>query len=149
MTPLSNGRGFRVLNRVDHFRRECVGPLGAISITGSCVTDYLSELIDKCDAKPAGIVGDNGTEFRAQAMFHWCRDQPVALDCIQPGKPTQKAFVESFNGKFRDGCLDACLFRSIEEAREIIEEWRIDYNQVGRHSALSYQPPSVFAEAVV
>ena len=146
---LSNGRRFRVLNIVDNFSRECVGQLVAISITGRCVADYLSKLIETRDAKPASIVCDNGTEFRCKVMFHWSRDQQVALDFIQPGKPTQNAFVESFNGKFRDGCLDACLFRSIEEARESIEAWRIDYNEVRPHSALGYQPPRVFAEAVV
>ena len=146
---LSNGRRFRVLNIIDNFSRECVGQIVAISITGRCVADYLSELIDKRDAKPASLVCDNGTEFRCKAMFHWSRDQQVALDFIEPGKPTQNAFVESFNGKFRDGCLDQSLFRSIKEAREAIEDWRIDYNEVRPHSALGYQPPSVFAETVV
>ena len=146
---LSDGRRFRVLNVVDNYSRECVGQIVDTSITGKRVADYLSELIDKRNAKPASIVCDNGTEFRCKAMFHWSQDQQVALDFIQPGKPTQNAFVESFNGKFRDGCLDQRLFRSIKEAREIIEDWRIDYNEVRPHSALGYQPPSVFAEAVV
>ena len=70
----------------------------------------------------------------------------MELDFIQPGKPTQNAFVESFNGKFRDDCLNQFWFRSIKEAREIIEDWRIDYNEVRLHSALGYHLPSVFAE---
>ena len=146
---LSNGRRFRVLNIVDNFSRECIGQIVETSITGKRVADYLSELIDKRDAKPASIVCDNGTEFRCKAMFHWSRDQQMALDFIQPGKSTQNAFVESFNGKFRDGCLDQSLFRSIEEAKEVIEDWRIDYNEVRPHSALGYQPPGIFAEAAV
>ena len=146
---LSDGRRFRVLNIVDNFSRECVGQMVAVSITGKGVADYLSKLIDKCEAKPVSIVCDNGTEFRCKAMFHWSRDHQVALDFIQPGKPTQNAFVESFNGKFRDGCLNQFWFRSIKEAKELIEDWRIDYNEVRPHSALGYQPPSVFAEAVV
>ena len=73
----------------------------------------------------------------------------MALDFIQPGKPTQNAFVESFNGKFRDGCLNQFWFRSLKEAEKLIEDWRIDYSEVRPHSALGYQPPSVFAEAVV
>ena len=77
------------------------------------------------------------------------RSQQMQLDFIQPGKPTQNAFVESFNGKFRDDCLNQSLFRSIKEAKELIEDWRIDYNEVRPHSALSYQPLSVLAEAVV
>ena len=120
---LSDGRRFRILNIIDNFSRECVGQVVAISITGKRVADYLSELIDKRDAKPGSIVCDNGTEFRCKAMFHWSRDHQVALDFIQPGKPTQNAFVESFNGKFRDGCLDQSLFRSIKEAKEVIEDW--------------------------
>ena len=73
----------------------------------------------------------------------------MAVEFVQPGKPTQNAFVESFNGKFQDGCLNQYFFRSIKEAGEIIEDWRIDYNEVHLHSALGYQPPSIFAEAVV
>ncbi len=143
---LSDGKRFRVLNIIDNCSRECVGQIVAISITGERVANYLSELIEKRDAKPASIVCDNGTEFRCKAMFHWSQDQQVALDFIQPGKPTQNAFVESFNGKFRDGCLNQFWFRSIKEAKELIEDWRIDYNEVRPHSALGYQPPSVFAE---
>ena len=105
-------------------------------------------MIERLDAKPVRIVCDNGTEFRCNAMFHWNRDQQVELDFIQPGKPTRNAFVESFNGKFRAGCLSQFWFRSIKEAREIIEDWRIDYDEVRAHRALRYQPPSVFAEAI-
>ncbi len=144
----SDGRCFRVLNIVDNFSRECVGQIVDVSITGQRVANYLSELIERLGVKPVRIVCDNGTEFRCKAMFHWSRDQQVELDFIQPGKPTQNAFVESFNGKFRDGCLNQFWFRSIKEAREIIEAWRIDYNEVRPHSALGYQPPSVFSEAI-
>ena len=116
----SDGRCFRVLNIVDNFSRECVGQIVDVSITGQRVANYLSELIEWLGVKPARIVCDNGTEFRCKekAMFHWSRDQQVELDFIQPGKPTQNAFVESFNGKFRDGCLNQFWFRSIKEARE-------------------------------
>ena len=145
---LSDGRRFRVLNIVDNFSRECVGQMVGISITGKRVADYLSKLIDKRDAKPSSIACDNGTEFRCEAMFHWSRDHQVTLGFIQPGKPTQNAFVESFNGKFRDGCLDQSWFRSLKEAKELIKDWRMDYNEVCPHSALGYQPPSVFAEVV-
>ncbi len=146
---LSDGRYFRVLNIVDNSSRQCVGQIVDVSITGQRVANYLSELIEWLGVKPVRIVCDNGTEFRCKAMFHWSRDRQVELDFIQPGKPTRNAFVESFNGKFRDGCLNQFWFRSIKEAREIIEDWRIDYNEVRPHSALGYQPPSVFAEAIV
>ena len=143
---LSNGRCFWVLNIVDNFSRECFGQIVAISITGRCAADYLSELIEKRSAKPASIVCDNGTEFRCEAMFYWSRDHQVTLDFIQPGKPTQNAFVESFNGKFRDSYLNQCSFRSIKEA---LEDWRIDYDEAGPRSALNYQSPRVFAKAAV
>ena len=145
---LSDGRCFRVLNIVDNFSRECVGQIVDFSITGQRIANYLSELIERLDVKPARIVCDNGTKFRCKAMFHWSRDRQVELDFIQPGKPTQNAFVESFKGKFRDSCLNQFWFRSIKEARKVIEDWRIDYNEVRPHSALGYQPPSVFAEAI-
>ncbi len=108
---LSDGRRFRVLNIVDNFSRECVGQIVDVSITGQRVANYLSELIERLGAKPTRIVCGNGTEFRCKAMFHWSRDQQVELDFIQPGKPTQNTFVESFNGKFRDGCLNQFWFR--------------------------------------
>ena len=72
----------------------------------------------------------------------------VSLDFIQPGKPTQNAFVESFNGKFRDSCLNQYGFRSLNEASRVIENWRVDYNEVKPHSSLGYQPPSVFANKI-
>ena len=82
----------------------------------------------------------------SKAMFYWSRDHQVQLHFIQPGKPTQNAFVESFNGKFRDSCLNQYWFRSLADARMTIDSWRKDYNDIRPHSALGYQPPSVFAE---
>ena len=78
-------------------------------------------------------------------MYFWSQEREVRLDFIQPGKPTQNAFVESFNGKFRDSCLNQHWFMTLNDARERIEHWRMDYNEVRPHSALGYQPPSVFA----
>ena len=141
---LSDGRRFRVLNIVDDFSRECIGQLADVSISGSRVAHYLSQLIETRGTKPVSIVCDNGTEFSCKAMFHWSQDQQIKLNFIQPGKPTQNAFVESFNGKFRDSCLNQFWFRSLAEAKTLIENWRKDYNEVRPHSALGYQPPSVF-----
>jgi putative transposase len=81
-------------------------------------------------------------------MFFWSKDNAVKLHFIQPGKPTQNAFVESFNGKFRDGCLNQHWFRSLNHARHIINEWRKHYNEVRPHSSLNFQPPAVFARQV-
>ncbi len=79
-------------------------------------------------------------------MFFWSRDQHVKLHFIQPGKPTQNAFVESFNGRFREGCLNQHWFKSLAEATQIINNWRHHYNHVRPHSSLDFQPPAVFAQ---
>lgn len=97
---LTNGRRFRVFNIVDDYSRECLGQIVDTSISGWRVARHLSELI-KTRGKPNSIVCDNGTEFTSKSMFFWSRDNLVKLNFIQPGKPTQNAFVESFNSKFR------------------------------------------------
>lgn len=142
---LSCGRRFRVLNVVDDHSRECIGQLVDSSITGEMVARYLNQLCE-LRGKPKHIVCDNGTEFTCKAMFFWSREKHVRLAFIQPGKPTQNAFVESFNGKFRSACLDQHWFRSLDEARCEINQWQQHYNHVRPHSALNYMPPSKFAE---
>jgi len=144
---LAAGRRFRIFNIVDDYSRECIGQVVDTSISGNRVSRLLSDLL-KTRGKPKSIVCDNGTEFTSKAMFFWARDNQVKLNFIQPGKPTQNAFVESFNGKFRDSCLNQHWFRSLDEAREMIETWRKDYNEVRPHSALGYQPPAVFARKI-
>ncbi len=142
---LANGRRFRILNIVDDYSRECVGQLVDTSISGSYVARYLDQLIESRE-KPKTITCDNGPEFTSKALFFWARERQVTLQFIQPGKPTQNAFVESFNGKFRDSHLNQHWFKDLEEARSTIEEWRQHYNQVRPHSSLGYIPPAVFAE---
>jgi putative transposase len=134
-----------VLNVVDDFTRECVGQLADLSISGARMSRFLDDLA-RTRGLPKSIVCDNGTEMTSKSMFFWSREKGVQLNFIQPGKPTQNAFVESFNGKFRDSCLNQHWFRSLAEARRIIDEWRTHYNQVRPHSSLGYQPPSVFAK---
>lgn len=141
---LSNGRRFRILNIVDDYSRELVGQLVSFSITGQQVARFLSQLFEQRD-KPKSITCDNGTEFTSKAMFFWSKETAVKLHFIQPGKPTQNAFVESFNGKFRDGCLNQHWFRSIEEARYEVDQWRDHYNYERPHSSLSYLTPVAFA----
>jgi len=141
---LSNGRRFRILNIVDDYSREMVGQLVDFSITGSQVVRFLNQ-ISEVRQLPETITCDNGTEFTSKAMFFWQKDTDVKLGFIQPGKPTQNAFCESLNGKFRNECLNQHWFRSIEEAREEIDDWRHHYNHVRPHSALNYMPPVVFA----
>ena len=143
---LGDGRRFRILNIIDDYSRECVGQFIALSMSGLCVAQYLSQLIKARGAKPRSIVCDNGTEFSSKAMHYWGRKQKVKLNFIQPGKPTQNAYVESFNGKFRDSCLNQHWFYSLKDAETTIENWRMDYNRVRPHSSLGYRPPSIFAE---
>jgi len=113
------------------------------SISGARMARLLDQLIE-ARAKPRTIVMDNGTEMTSKAMFFWSREQRVRLAFIQPGKPTQNAFVESFNGKFRDNCLNQHWFISLADARQKIDEWRADYNAVRPHSSLGYVPPADF-----
>ena len=142
---LWNGRRFRVLNVVDDFSREMVGQLVSVSISGRQVARFLDHLIET-RGRPDRIVCDNGTEFTSKAMFFWSKEADVKLAFIQPGKPTQNAFVESLNGKFRNECLNRHWFRALDEARVEIEAWRQQYNHVRPHSVLNYLPPVVFAQ---
>ena len=137
---LSNGRRFRTLNVVDDYSRVMIGQLVAFSITGKRVSRFLTELGDE-RGYPDQIICDNGTEFTSKAMFFWQRKKGTKLGFIQPGKPTQNAFVESLNGKFRNECLNQHWFRSIEEARKEIERWRNHYNHERPHSSLKYKTP--------
>jgi putative transposase len=142
---LSNGRRFRVLNVVDDFSREMVGQLAAVSITGNQVARFLDELKEIRDLPKSGVC-DNGTEYTSKAMFFWSRESGVKLSFIQPGKPTQNAFVESLNDKFRNECLNKHWSRTLDEARWEIDKWREHYHNVRPHSSLGYLPPVVFAE---
>lgn len=141
---LVNGRRFRVLNVVDDHSREMVGQLTAFSISGQRVANFLNRLIEQ-RSKPDQIVCDNGTEFTSKALFLWQQDSGVKLAFIQPGKPTQNAFIESLNGKFRNECLNQNWFRSIKEAEIKINAWRHHYNHERPHSSLDYMTPVAFA----
>jgi putative transposase len=141
---LFNGRRFRVLNIVDEYSREMIGQLVSVSISGCRVARFLNELAETRPL-PKSIVCDNGTEFTSKAMFFWSGENNVKLDFIQPGKPTQNAFIESLNGKFRDNCLSLHWFKSMEDAKEKIDTWRNDYNNVRPHSSLNYMTPVAFA----
>ncbi|RZF87919.1 DDE domain-containing protein [Pseudoalteromonas sp. CO325X] len=111
-----------------------------VSMSGKQVARFLSEMIETRGA-PNSIVCDNGTKFTSKAMFFWSKETKVKLSFIQPGKPTQNAFVESLNGKFRNECLNQHWFRTMEEARYEIDLWREHYNHVRPHSSLNYLSP--------
>lgn len=142
---LSQGLRFRVLNVVDDYSREMIGQLVSVSISGQHVARFLSVLLAQ-RGKPHRIICDSGTEFTSKAMYFWSKEAGVTLGFIQPGKPTQNAFVESLNGKFRNECLNRHRFRTLDEARVEIEAWRYQYNHVRPHSSLNYLPPVVFAQ---
>lgn len=141
---LANGRRLRVLNVVDDFSRECVMQVTDFSLSGQRVANELNRLADTREL-PKTIVCDNGPEFTCKAMFFWSQRTKIKLHFIQPGKPTQNAFVESFNGKFRDYCLNLHWFASLADARSIIDNWRHHYNNVRPHRSLGKKPPAVFA----
>ena len=117
---LANGRRIRVFNIVDDFSRECVAQVVDFSISGLRLTRELDRISERRPL-PSKIVCDNGPELTCKAMFFWAKKRGIKLHFIQPGKPTQNAFVESFNGKFREYCLDLNWFASIEDARAIID----------------------------
>ena len=141
---LANGRRFRVLNVVDDFSRECVLQVTDFSLSGQRVARELERLAEHRPL-PRTIVCDNGPEFTSKAMFFWSKQAGVKLHFIQPGKPTQNAFVESFNGKFREYCLNLHWFASLADARATIDNWRDHYNHVRPHRSLGKKPPAVFA----
>jgi len=140
---LVSGRRFRVLNLIDDYSRECLGQLVDVSISGAAVARFLNALLRRYEA-PQRIVCDNGTEFTSKAMFKWQEKSKVKLHFIQPGKPTQNAYIESFNGKLREACLNQLWFTSLAEARREIEAWRVHYNEERPHSSLNGVPPMLF-----
>ncbi len=137
---LADGRAFRTLNVVDDYSRVCV----AIEVDISLPGERVGRTLDQAAAKtgwPEVIVVDNGPEFTGKAMDQWAYERGITLHHIDPGKPVQNAFVESFNGKFREECLSENWFTSLGHARRKIEEWRADYNQVRPHKSLGWKTP--------
>ena len=142
---LYNGRRFRILSIVDIVSRECLGLETDFSISGKRVSRVLNKLI-MLRGKPKGIICDNGPEFTSIVMDQWAYDKGIELQFIRPGKPVENAFVESFNGSFRDECLNEHWFMNLKDAQEKIEEWRIEYNQERPHSSLNDMTPVEFAQ---
>jgi putative transposase len=141
---LADGRRFRILCIVDDFSRECLGTVVDTSLSGGRVVRELDRLTLE-RSTPKVIVSDNGTELTSMAVLRWATDR-VGWHYIQPGKPVQNAFIESFNSKLRDECLNEHVFTSLAEAREIIAAWRHDYNHFRPHSSLGALTPKEFAD---
>ncbi|WP_438947113.1 IS3 family transposase [Vibrio furnissii] len=144
MDALSNGRRIKCLTIVDDYTKECLDIPVATGISGDEVVITL-ESIAAFRGYPASIRTDQGPEFTGKALDQWAYQHGVILKVIQAGKPTQNAYIESFNGKFRDECLNEHWFRDLSHARDLISLWRMDYNENRPHSALGYLTPSEFA----
>ena len=142
----ASGRKFRTLNLMDGFTRYAPRIEVDTSLPGPRVVRVLEEL-KRRGRKPEAIVIDNGTEFTSQVVDQWAYENQVQLHFITPGRPMENGFIESFNGKFRDECLNENWFLDLADAREKIETWRCDYNQVRPHSALGYLTPEEFANS--
>jgi putative transposase len=141
---LATGQRVRTLNIVDDFSRECPAIEVDTSLPGARVVRVLERLADT-RGLPHEIILDNGPEMIGKTLDQWAWRNSVRLHFIDPGKPTQNAFIESFNGRFRDECLNQHWFLDLADARQIIEAWRIDYNSSRPHSALGYATPQEFA----
>lgn len=144
MDALSTGRRLKILTLVDDFTKESLDLAVAHSICGEHVTQIL-DAIAQFRGYPVAIRTDQGPEFTSKALDQWAYAHGVQLKLIQPGKPTQNAYIESFNGKFRDECLNEHWFRDLGHAREEIANWRMDYNSERPHSSLNYMTPAEFA----
>ena len=142
---LIGGRRLRCLTIVDDCTRECLAIEVDTSITGLRVQGVLERLADT-RGLPQSITVDNGPEFDSQVLDKWAYRCGVQLSFIRPGKPNENAYIESFNGKFRDECLNEHWFISLAHARDIIEAWRIEYNTERPHSSLGNRTPQEFAE---
>jgi putative transposase len=141
---LADGRRFRILVVVDDFTRECLCLVADTSLSGRRVARELDAVIVS-RGRPVTIVSDNGTELTSMAILRWSQETSVDWHYIAPGKPTQNAFAESFNGRLRDELLNETLFTSLAHAREALDAWKQDYNTVRPHSGLGNLPPAVYA----
>jgi len=141
---LIGGRRLRCLTIVDDCTRECLAIEVDTSLPGLRVKTVLDRLADN-RGLPQSITVDNGPEFDGKVLDQWAYRTGVQLSFIRPGKPNENAYIESFNGKFRDECLNEHWFISLAHARRIIEAWRIEYNTERPHSSLGNRTPQEFA----
>lgn len=139
------GRRVRTLNIVDDYTRECLAIEVDTSLGGQRVVRVLEELKAR-RGLPRQIRSDNGPEFVSRVLDQWAYEQGLRWHTIQPGRPMENGYMESFNGRFRDECLNENWFRDLADAREKIAHWKQDYNQARPHSALGYQTPEEFAK---
>lgn len=141
---MTDGRRFRILAVVDNCTRECLALVADTSISGVRVARELDRII-AWRGRPDMVTSDNGTELTSNAILKWSDERGIGWQYIQPGKPQQNAFSESFNGRLRDELLNETLFRSLTQARSAMEAWRTDYNTLRPHSKLGWLTPASYA----
>jgi len=141
---LSNGRAIRTLNIIDDYNREALWIEVDTSLPAERVVRVLENLL-LWRATPKQIRMDNGPELISQRLQSWAEEKQIELIHIQPGKPSQNAYIERFNRTFREDVLDAYLFNNLEEVRTITEHWLEEYNTIRPHQALQGLSPSQFA----
>lgn len=144
---LVDGRAYRILTVVDQFTRECVALQADRALSGKHVAAALTQAISERGAAPKSITVDNGSEFTGRALEAWAIQHGVQLRFIRPGRPVENGFIESFNGRLRDECLNVEWFNSLQNARETLARWQTHYNQFRPHSALADRTPVSFANA--
>lgn len=142
---VASGRGIRMLTVVDGYTRECPAIEVGVSLGSGRVTRTLDRVIAE-RGTPKAIRCDNGPEFTSRHFLAWCEERGISLVHIQPGRPMQNGYVESFNGRLRDECLNANWFLNVVDAKEKIEHWRVEYNSDRPHSSLAYRTPEEFAK---
>ncbi len=140
---LADGRRFRIFTAVDQFSRECVCLQMRQSLPAQAITEALDRAIEN-HGQPQVITLDNGTEFASNHFDRWVYQRGIKLNFITPGRPVENGFIESFNGRFRDECLNLHWFSSLGEARELIERWRYEYNNSRPHSRLENLAPTQY-----
>ena len=142
--PGAVSRRIKCLTVADDFTRECVDITADFGIGG----EYVTRLLDRAATfrgYPQAVRTDNGPEFTCRAFMTWTQSHGIKHILIEPGSPTQNAYIESFNGTFRDECLNENWFESLEQARQTIATWRTDYNEIRPHSSCGRVPPATFA----
>jgi len=142
-----DGKRFRALTVLDMFTREALAIVPGISLTGEKVVLCLDR-VRRMRGAPKSIQVDNGSEFYSKAMDAWAYRHGIQLEFIRPGRPTDNGHIESFNGKLRDECLNVNVFHTMDDARHVLEEWRVLYNESRPHRSLRGMPPSEFARAI-
>jgi putative transposase len=143
--PLSNGQSFRALTIIDIYSREALAIDVGQRLRGEHVAIALNRLVQQRGA-PRYLLADNGAEFTSQVVDLWAYHHGVRIDFSRRGKPTDNAFIETFNGRLRDECLNVEVFFNLADVRAKLELWRQGYNQVRPHSCLHDQPPAMFAK---